>query len=139
MAKDLFHQACKNALQKDGWLITHDPYLLVDSQQNIDYEIDLGAERVIAAEKNNQRIAIEIKSFVRASFVHEFHGVLGQYLVYQEGLLAIDPDRVLYLAIPEFAANRLSEFPFILHLIRRYGLHIVVFDEQNQTITQWKP
>ncbi len=28
MAKDLFHEAVKVALQKDGWEITHDPYKL---------------------------------------------------------------------------------------------------------------
>jgi hypothetical protein len=29
MAKDLFHNKVKIALQKDGWKITHDPYLAV--------------------------------------------------------------------------------------------------------------
>ncbi|MEH2468320.1 element excision factor XisH family protein [Nostoc sp.] len=27
-AKDAFHTVVKTALQKDGWLITHDPYAL---------------------------------------------------------------------------------------------------------------
>ncbi|MEY4937802.1 MAG: hypothetical protein RIS64_4161 [Bacteroidota bacterium] len=26
MARDLYHQQVKNALIKDGWRITHDPY-----------------------------------------------------------------------------------------------------------------
>jgi hypothetical protein len=28
MAKDIFHQQVKNALIKDGWKITHDPFTL---------------------------------------------------------------------------------------------------------------
>ncbi len=28
MAKDLFHDTVKRALQKEGWRITHDPYPL---------------------------------------------------------------------------------------------------------------
>ncbi|HZO86768.1 MAG TPA: element excision factor XisH family protein [Chthonomonadaceae bacterium] len=31
--RDLFHDACKNALIKDGWTITHDPYLLRRGRQ----------------------------------------------------------------------------------------------------------
>lgn len=29
MAKDFFHSAFKNALLKEGWKITHDPYQLM--------------------------------------------------------------------------------------------------------------
>ncbi|MEH2146813.1 element excision factor XisH family protein [Nostoc sp.] len=28
MAKDLYHEQVKRALEKDGWQITHDPYEL---------------------------------------------------------------------------------------------------------------
>ncbi len=27
--KDQFHEAVKRALEKDGWLITHDPFIAV--------------------------------------------------------------------------------------------------------------
>ncbi len=61
MAKDMFHDAVKRALQKEGWLITHDPYPIKIG--SIRLFIDLGAERVIAAEQGNDKIAVEIKSF----------------------------------------------------------------------------
>lgn len=48
-AKDFFHNAVKLALEKDGWLITDDPLIfLVDT---IEFRLDLGAERLLAAEK----------------------------------------------------------------------------------------
>lgn len=68
MAKDLFHETVKLALQKDGWMITHDPLPLLDKARNIDYEIDLGAEKLIGAERGQEKIAIEVKNFLRASF-----------------------------------------------------------------------
>ncbi len=34
-AKDTFHAIVKTALQKDGWLITHDPYPLQAGSFNL--------------------------------------------------------------------------------------------------------
>lgn len=48
-AKDAFHTVVKTALEKEGWLITHDPYTL--QAGTLELYIDLGAEKVIAAEK----------------------------------------------------------------------------------------
>jgi hypothetical protein len=64
-AKDLYHDAVCNALQHDGWIITHDP--LVIEIDEIRYEIDLGAETLVAAEKAGRKIAIEVKSFLAPS------------------------------------------------------------------------
>jgi hypothetical protein len=78
MAKDFFHSIVREALEKDGWLITHDPYKLMILESKS--EIDIGAEKLFAAEKQNQKIAIEVKSFLSLSFGYEFHSALGQYL-----------------------------------------------------------
>ncbi|NCC36181.1 MAG: hypothetical protein EOM24_29840 [Chloroflexia bacterium] len=48
-ARDLFHHAVKAALHKEGWQITDDP--LVVQFGGVDFYIDLGAEKLIAAEK----------------------------------------------------------------------------------------
>jgi hypothetical protein len=60
-AKDRYHQTVKNALIKDGWTITNDPLHL--RWGNKDMYVDLGAERLFSAEKEGQRIAVEIKTF----------------------------------------------------------------------------
>ena len=93
-ANDIFHDAIKHALEKEGWLITHDPLSLQIG--GVEMYIDLGAEQLIAAEKHGEKIAVEIKSFVAVSVLYEFHLAIGQYRNYQLALLQEDPERVLY-------------------------------------------
>jgi hypothetical protein len=69
--KDRFHQAVRNALEKEGWIITHDPLPLKVGTLRL--QADLGAEKLIAAQKDNQKIAVEIKSFLRASKITDFY------------------------------------------------------------------
>jgi hypothetical protein len=69
--RDIFHDAVKNALVKEGWTITDDPLFLEFG--GVDMYVDLGAEKLVAAEKDGQKIAVEIKSFVGASIISEFH------------------------------------------------------------------
>lgn len=96
-ARDTVHNAVRSALEKDGWTITHDP--LTIKVDDLDFYIDLGAERLLAAHKAGQKIAVEIKSFLGASEVTEFHLALGQTLNYRSALRKTQPKRVLYLAI----------------------------------------
>ncbi len=77
MAKDIFHNTVKIALQKDGWKITHDPYQL--RYGVADVYIDLAASEAIAAEKEGRKIAVEVKSFAGGSTISEFHTALGQF------------------------------------------------------------
>ena len=83
-AKDFFHKSVRVALEKDGWTITHDPLKI--KIEELKFEIDLGAEKIIRAEKKNEKIAIEVKSFLHPSFITDFHRALGQYLDYRVGL-----------------------------------------------------
>ena len=138
MAKDIYHIVVRKAIEKIGWLVTHDPYSLSDKETHMDYDIDLGAEKLIAAEKGTEKIAIEVKSFLKASLTHEFHSIFGQYLIYTEGLKRIEPDRILYLAVPKFADARLVDYPFLLDIIEKYNIKIIVFDEITHEIISWK-
>jgi hypothetical protein len=61
MAKDIFHPHVRRALEKDGWTVTHDPLLLPWGSAPV--QVDLGAEKIIAVEKGQQKIAVEVKSF----------------------------------------------------------------------------
>ena len=97
-AKDLFHNAVRRGLQKELWTITHDPLEL--ELEEITFKIDLAAERLIAAEKAEEKIAVEIKSVVGASTVSDFHTALGQFLNYRIMLEANGSERLLYLAVP---------------------------------------
>ena len=129
MAKDIYHQQVREALIKDGWTITHDPLALENQSEKMDYEIDLGAEKLIGAERGSEKIAVEVKSFLKASLTHEFHGILGQYIVYEEALEYLESDRILYLAIPDFAFTRIQDYPFLSYLLVKKNVKYLVFDK----------
>jgi hypothetical protein len=99
-AKDIFHNTVKVALEKDGSKITHDPLFFKLSEQ-IRIKIDLGAQKLISAEKDEQKIAVEVKSFIGVSAISEFHTPIGQFLNYSVALEQKDSERVLYLAISQ--------------------------------------
>jgi len=78
-SKDHFHDVVKAALIKEGWHITHDPLFL--DFDNTRVQIDLAGEKLIAAEKDSEKIAVEIKSFLGASTIYEFHLAMVNVLV----------------------------------------------------------
>ena len=135
-AKDTYHDAVRSALVKDGWTITDDPFRLVWGKR--DFYVDLGAERVVAAEKAGKRIAVEVKSFKSASQMHDLEVALGQFLLYRSILEEQEPDRVLFLAIPNEPAKVLDE-PIGRLLIGKHLIQAVVFDPVKEEILRWIP
>ena len=136
MAKDLFHKAVKKALIKDGWTITNDP--LTIRIDRVKLEIDLGAEKVFAAEKNGQKIAVEVKSFINSSTINDFHNALGQFLNYRLALQMTDSDRILYLAVPIDIFNTFFQERFTQAVIEQYDLKILAYDPNIEEIITWK-
>lgn len=136
MAKDLFHQAVKQALIKDGWTITSDP--LIIRIERVKLEIDLGAEKVFAAEKDEQKIAVEIKSFINPSVITDFHNALGQFLNYRLALEMTEPDRILYLAVPIDIFNTFFQERFTQAAISHYAIKIIAYKPNTEEIIEWK-
>jgi len=134
--KDAYHDIVKSALEKDGWIITHEPLRLVVDEVGI--QIDLGAEgQPIAAEKDGENIAVEIKSFLATSYINELEKAIGQYLLYDAILMEKEPDRALYLAVPESAYNDVFSKPVVNRLIKSLKIRLIVFHEVEGRITQW--
>lgn len=106
MAKDIYHKLVKEALVKDGWTITDDPYI-IPRTNNKPYEVDLGAERFIAASKEQEFIAVEIKSFIGSSMTYDFHTAFGQYSIYRFFIGEREAFRKLFLAVSEEVYNTL--------------------------------
>lgn len=75
---DVYHDVVVHALFTDGWTITDDPLTL--TYQGKDVFVDLGAELTIGAEKQGRRIAVEIKSFLHPSEVHDLKEAVGQFV-----------------------------------------------------------
>lgn len=134
-ARDIFHNAVKVALQKEGWVITHDPFHMRFGE--VDLYMDLGAEKVIAAEKADQKIAIEIKTFPSASPVTDFHTALGQFMSYRMALEVEEPNRILHLAVPQDVYDAFFRLPFGQFAIQRYGLKLIVYVVEQEVIAQW--
>ncbi len=134
--RDIYHQAVKQALINDGWEITHDPFPIYYGKRR--GYVDLGAEEgTLAAEKDQRKIAVEIKSFVNASVMVDIEQAMGQYVVYQSWLRRIDPSRELVLAISDVIATEVFEDTSGQALIEDYSLRVVVVDMVREEVVQW--
>jgi len=136
-ARDLYHDAVKNALVKDGWTITHDPFIVEIEGDRL--YIDLGAERVIAAEKGTRKIAVEIKTFGGPSPMADMERALGQYVLYRIFLKRTDPERELYLAVPEDVLEDLFQRVPGRGFLEDEGGKVFGVDNTNEEIKKWLP
>jgi XisH protein len=135
-ARDLFHEAVKHALEKEQWKITDDPLRVKFG--DISFQIDLGAERLLAAERDGEKIAVEIKSFLGSSVITDFHAALGQFLNYQIALEANEPDRKLYLAVPEDTYRTFFQGQLAQRVVRRYQVRLVAYNPTTEEIVEWR-
>jgi hypothetical protein len=136
MAKDLFHYAVRAALEKEDWVITDDPLKL--EVGGTKFEIDLGVEQMIGAERSGVKIAVEIKSFLGDSPLTDYHAALGQFLNYR---LAIELDSVqrdLYLAIPAIAYRTFFQREFAQASLEKHQIQFFVYEPSQEIILQWK-
>lgn len=136
-AKDRYHNHVKNALIKDGWTITHDP--LVVRWGAKDMFIDLGAEQILAAEKTGRKIAVEIKSFIGKSEIEDLRNALGQFILYQDVLNRVEPERALYLAVRDSIFGNIFEEPIGKLLVENKRLQVMTFDPIKEVVTRWIP
>jgi hypothetical protein len=135
-AKDVFHEVVKKALQKDGWQITHDPLSI--SVGGVNLSIDLAAEKLITAEKEGEKIAVEIKSFLeRSSVISEFHTALGQFINYRGALRRRQPNRVLYLAVPLTTYKTFFNLDFPRDMIEENQVKMIIYDVEHEVIAEW--
>jgi XisH protein len=134
-AKYLYHNTVRTALGKDGWTITNDPLTLEIGDRSL--FVDLGAEKILAAEKKGRKIAVEIKSFVGASPVHDLEEAVGQYIVYEDILELSQPERNIYLAIREEVYLDIFSEPIGQLLLNKKRLKLIVFEPSKEIIVRW--
>lgn len=134
--RDVFHDAVRRALEKEGWIITHDPYSLAFGGRNL--FVDLGAEMPLAAEKEGRKIAVEVKSFAGKSEVVEFEKAVGQFILYDVLVSDYEPDRTLLLAVPEDVWVGLFSEEQSVKVIERGRLRFVVYNPFKEEIVLWK-
>jgi hypothetical protein len=134
-AKDIYHNEVKNALLKDGWTITADPYFI--KYEDAELYADLAAEKPIAAQRQGQKIVVEIKSFVGRSLMYDFHGALGQYMVYRNLIQLTDPEYKLYLAIDDLVYKNFFQRKSIQLITKENKLLLMVVEMEKEEILQW--
>jgi XisH protein len=137
MAKDIFHEIVKEALIKEGWLVTDDPLTLLSRAEG-GIATDLGAEKIIVAEKGLTKIAVEVKSFLNPSVIHDFLRASGQYNGYNIVIKRKQLNRILYLAMPVFAYEKLISYDFVQAIIENVTIKFILFDEHEKIIISWK-
>lgn len=136
-ARDLYHDAVRTALEKDGWIITDDPLILTIGLRSV--FVDLGAEKLIAAERGTEKIAVEVKSFLSPSPISDLEIAWGQYFLYARTLQKQEADRSLYLAVNETVFQTLFAEEAGQLLLAEPGFRLMVFDAKTEEIVQWKP
>ncbi|KPA15218.1 XisH protein [Candidatus Magnetomorum sp. HK-1] len=134
-AKDIYHENMKKALIKDGWKITHEQMHLKWGMK--DLYVDLGAEKLMVAEKDGRKIGVKVKSFVGHSEMNDLEKAIGQYIVYHDILKETEPERDLYIAVPEEIFVDLFEEPIGKLLIGNKRFRLIVFDPLKEEIRKW--
>lgn len=134
-AKDVYHEGVKHALEKQQWRITADPLLFKFG--GVKFQIDLAAEGILRVDRGDEKIAVEIKSFLNPSAVTDFYAALGQFLSYRIALETTEPERLLYLAIPLDTYQSFFQLEFTRTTVQSYQVKLIVYDDTREEIVQW--
>ena len=132
---DLYHYTVKNALAKDGWVVTDDPFTI--EFKGVRLYADLGTEKTIAAEKYERKIVVEIKVFNSPSLMTELEKAVGQYGIYRTFLKRVNPERKLYLAVAQDVYQDFFQRSAIQEIITDHQMSLLIFEPTSEEITQW--
>jgi hypothetical protein len=132
---DLYHNVVKQALLKDGWTITADPFVI--QFKGLRLYADLGAEKIIAAEKRGCKIVVEVKVFGSVSPVSELEKAVGQYGLYRTFLKRTHPECKLYLAIAQDVYRDFFRQPAIQEVVLDHQIRLLVFEPETQEVIEW--
>jgi hypothetical protein len=136
-ARDAFHEHVRHALERDGWTITHDPLHIKLKKRNL--YVDLGAERLLAAEKGPRKIAVEIKTFGGPSDVRDLEEAVGQFVLYDLALRRQEPGRSLYLAVTESIWQAVFADAFGAIVVDERAVRLLTFNPKTEEIIRWIP
>lgn len=134
-AKDILHDVVKDALTHDGWIITHDPFVIPFGKRNV--YADLAAEQALLAERSEQKIVVEIKSFVGLSRMNDLQQALGQYLLYRILLAAKYPEYELYIALDDYVFGELFDDADGQMVLKESELKAFTVDAETRRIRKW--
>lgn len=132
---DLYHEPVKRALIADGWTITDDPFVL--EYKELRLFADLGAEKVVVAEKSDRKIVVEVKVFGSPSPVTDLQRAIGQYGIYRSLLSRVEPGRELFLAVAQDVYEDFFLLSAVQEIVADHGIRLMIFAPGKEEIVQW--
>jgi len=99
--------------------------------------VDIGTERLLAAIRETEKIAVEVKTFGLPSVLTEFHRAVGQYLSYKVMMRKREPDRILFLAIPDDLKEWFMFQEIATQVVADLSIRLLFYDPIQEEITQW--
>jgi hypothetical protein len=144
--RDAIHYIVRQALIKEGWEITDDPYvisygerfLFIDLAARVD-TLNGTAGEFIGARRGKSQIAVEIKEFRGYSAIADLEQAIGQYVLYRLLLEQVDPGRELYLAIADTTFNAIFNEPIGDLVIRELPMKLLIVNVEAVEVRQWIP
>ncbi|MEM6503111.1 MAG: element excision factor XisH family protein [Cyanobacteria bacterium P01_C01_bin.89] len=133
--RDSIHEAVRNALIRDGWTITADPFSM--RYEELRVMADLAAEKSLLAERGTESIVVEIKTFGGRSFVRELEMALGQYFLYERILTRLQLPHKLYLATSQIAYDAFLVADGARAMLRDGMVSLIVVNLEQERVTQW--
>ncbi len=145
--RDAIHDVVKQAIVKDGWEITDDPYVISYGERFLFIDLGIAESNIvdqiqgqfIGAERENSRVALEIKEFRGRSAIADLEQAIGQYVLYQLLLSQVDPGRELYLAVTDMTYDELFSEPVGKLVISDLPLKMLIVDLEKVEVKQWIP
>jgi hypothetical protein len=145
--RDSIHEIIKQALIRDGWEITDDPYVIDYGERFL--FVDLGATelspwrqtkgQIIGAQFQGKRIAVEIKEFRGKSVIADLEQAVGQYVLYDLLLKRIDPEREIYMAVTDDIYLGIFSEPVGEVVISGLPLRLLIVHSEEAEVIQWIP
>lgn len=134
-AKDLIHDAVRTALEKDKWAITHEHMKIEFEDAYVN--VDLGAEKLLVAERAHEKIAVEVKSFIGRSAIQDIEEALGQFVVYRIFLRRVEPERHLFVGISHTTFDTIFQSKAIQVLVEELNVSLVVVNTDIKEVLLW--
>lgn len=71
------------------------------------------------------------------SFITALYEAVGKYVIYRNVLKIRDPERVLFLAIPEVIYKRFFEEIIVQGVLEEENFNMVIYNQHTKAISQW--
>ncbi len=94
---------------------------------------------MLAADRDSEKIVVEVKSFTRASDMKDLEDALGQFVLYAQLLKRYAPERTLYLGVTEDVRKTVFEEEAGQILIEDGIIRLVTFNPVEEVIVRWIP